>query len=88
MTLPAGLKDWRTTVPTLLAVFFGFVLFKPQHFPEIIQDVALFAALGGAGAVGIQVSSAATTKRKTAEQTHEIVDAKLNDTAGADDPRS
>ena len=52
-----GLKDWKTTVPAILAAFFGFVLFKPEYFPPVMQDIAAYAFAGGLAAFGIYANS-------------------------------
>lgn len=61
--------DWKqrfmqleTTIPALVASFFGFVLFAPQHFNQwpIIQDLAAYFFAGGLAVLGINAVSRPT----------------------------
>jgi hypothetical protein len=47
------MRDWKTTIPALLSAFFGFVLFKPQYFPPVVQDLSLYVFLGGLAVFGV-----------------------------------
>jgi hypothetical protein len=51
------MKDWRTTVPAIVATVCGFVLMYPEHFPQIVIDMAKFTGLGGLAAFGINAAS-------------------------------
>lgn len=55
--MPQGFKDWQTTIPALISCVFSFVLFKPQYFPLLVQDIALFAFMGGLAWLGIKAVS-------------------------------
>ena len=59
--MPQGLTDWKTTIPALVSAIFGFILFKPDYFPPIFQDLAAYIFAGGLAALGI---NAASTKKE------------------------
>ena len=56
--LPA-LKDWRTTVPSLVSAFFAFVGWTALtlHWPTWIILLAGFVSAGGLSALGINARS-------------------------------
>ena len=52
-----GLKDWKTTVPFLVAATAGFIINEPQSFPPAVVLAAKYLAslglaLGGINAIG------------------------------------
>lgn len=56
-----GFTDWKTTVPAVISAFFGFVLFKPEYFFPVVQDIAAYVFAGGLTVFGIY---AASSKKK------------------------
>lgn len=53
------MKNWKTTAFGIVAAFFGFVLFKPQHFPLVLVDVAAYVMAGGIAGLGISSKDSA-----------------------------
>ena len=52
-----GLKDWKTTVPFLIAAVASFVVNSPQYFPPLVVDIAKYLislglTMGGINAIG------------------------------------
>ena len=54
-----ALKDWRTTVPSLMSAFFAFVSWTGQtyHWPILIVMLTGFASAGGLAFLGINARS-------------------------------
>lgn len=52
-----GLKDWKTTVPFVVAAVASFIVNSPQYFPPVAVDLAkwmisLGLTMGGINALG------------------------------------
>ena len=52
-----ALKDWKTTVPFVMAAVASFVVNSPQYFPPVVVDlskwlISLGLTLGGINAMG------------------------------------
>ena len=49
------MTSWRTTLSSLIAAGFAFILFSPQYFAHIpwLVDLAKFATIGGLISLGI-----------------------------------
>ncbi len=52
------MKNWRTTVPALVAAGAGFVLFSPQYFAPWLIDLSKYVMLGGLACFGIAAKDA------------------------------
>jgi hypothetical protein len=62
MQVPAGLKDWRTTLPSAVSAAAGFVLFSPDMFPAWTIEVAKYIWSGGLFAFGVTAVSRSTSR--------------------------
>ena len=54
-----ALKDWKTTLPFVVAAVASFVVNSPQYFPPIVVDlskwlISLGLTLGGINAMGVK----------------------------------
>ena len=63
------MKNWKTTVFSIITAFFGFVLFDPQWFPPIIVSVAKFGAAGGLLGLGLSAKDNNVTGGTVAQPT-------------------
>jgi hypothetical protein len=47
------MKNWKTSVISIITALLAFVAFDPQWFPLWMVSVAKFAALGGLAGLGL-----------------------------------
>jgi hypothetical protein len=73
MTLPAGLKDWRTTVPGVITGIAAFMALNPDLFDQsaywvkMTQRIAAFITAGGLTWLGVVTPSSAKVIEKNAK---------------------
>lgn len=52
--LKQAFSTYHSTIGGIVATFFGFVLFAPEHFQQwpVLVDLAKYGAAGGLAAIG------------------------------------